>query len=114
LAVEAYQIEGEEAMSEQQEFEFEPLNQNERAVLHTLFCHLAVENQETFTSDTIRDLGLDLTLYGEDSKKLGSLLARAVHFKWIEDTGARIPSHIATNHGREIKVYHRVRETRGG
>ena len=85
----------------EESYVFEPLNQNERAVLHTLFCHLAVENKETFTSDTIRDLGLDLNLYSN----LGSLLARALHFKWIEDTGARIASHIPSTHGHEIKVY---------
>jgi len=85
----------------EESFVFEPLNQNERGVLHKLFCHLVVENKDTFTSDTIRDLGLDLTLYSN----LGSLLARALHYKWIEDTGARIRSHIASTHGHELHVY---------
>jgi hypothetical protein len=108
LAVEAYQIQGEEAMSEQQEFEFEPLNQNERAILHTLFCHLAVEGQTEFTSDDLRELGLDKMLYGDPSKAIGLLFAKAKHFKLIVDTDKRVPSKIESNHQREIKVYRRL------
>ena len=89
----------------QQEFEFEPLNQNERAILHTLFCHLAVEGETEFTSDNLRELGLDKMLYGDPSKAIGLLFGKMKHEHLAEDTGRRKPSTWPSNHDREIKVY---------
>lgn len=95
-------------MSQRLDFEPEPLTRCERAVLTTLFCKLVGDAKTEFTSDDLRIYGLDKYLYGDPSKAIGLLFAKAKHFKLIVDTGKRKRSEILTNHSRENKVYVRA------
>jgi hypothetical protein len=96
-------------LSDQSGFELPPLIACERAVLQTLFCRLTVDGKDTFTSDTIREMGLDKILYGDLDKELGLLCLKAKLFGLTVDTGRRVPSSWPSNHGREIKVYQIVK-----
>lgn len=80
----------------------------EQAVWNTLKAHLIVNQingePSAFSSDTIRELGLEKSLYGDTQQSLGMLFFKLKRLGLIVEVG-RIRSKIESNHHREIRVY---------
>jgi len=82
----------------------------EVAVWNTLKAHIILaqidgSNKDgTFSSDTLRELGLEKALYGDTQQSVGLFFFKVKRLGLAVEVG-RTRSTIASNHHREIRVY---------